>query len=753
MLRQYNIPVLPAAQTLLSTLWPASSLTGPAQPDNYFGSGKSTGRSYNGLIKIDHSFDDNNRLSFRWFAGAGPQTAPLSNPSTGSLDINPYYYNVAPSHVQNYDLVYDRILSSRLTNQLLFGVNYYAQTFDDANESFNPVALGFNTGVTDPALRGAPQICIGNFDCTGIQSPSGRQDITGHVTDALSFDVGAHQIRLGAEFRETRVDDFNRDGARGIFTFTGTQGPWSGLLNTPSVDPNVPALADFLAGYIAPGAASIVVGNQERLIHVNEFSVFVHDTWQATPRLSLNYGLRWEYQGPPHTGQPNLSLFDPTVPGGLAVIGKQVQNIFPRYWKAFAPRGGFAFQPAGTSGLAIRGGVGLYYDTPPLATFFEDDVSNGGPPGVKDNPAGSEPVFTLSPATTTITQNNPIFPEPSLASVIASGNTINLFTVSPDFRPAYTISYNLNVQKNVGKSVMVQAGYVGTLGRRLPLTIDINQPLPSASGVQQISRPFYSQYPYIGVINQISSIASSNYNGLQTLLKTQEWHGLVSQFSYTWSHALDNDALDNAAWYNRLPQNSYDLASEYGNSNYDARHSFKAQIIYTVPNAPFGPKILSNGWQISGNLYFQTGLPLTISASGDLSGTGEFSDRANQVSDPFQGVSHQFNPAGVQWLNPNAFVNPQPGTYGTTGRNQYAGPGYSVVDLAVLKNIPIKERLRAQFRIEMFNIFNHLNLAPPNTTVGSGLGLAADTIGDYQGAPGIGPGEPFNMQFALKFLW
>jgi hypothetical protein len=439
MLRQYNIPVLPAAQTLLSTLWPASSLTGPAQPDNYFGSGKSTGRSYNGLIKIDHSFDDNNRLSFRWFAGAGPQTAPLSNPSTGSLDINPYYYNVAPSHVQNYDLVYDRILSSRLTNQLLFGVNYYAQTFDDANESFNPVALGFNTGVTDPALSGAPQICIGNFDCTGIQSPSGRQDITGHVTDALSFDVGAHQIRLGAEFRETRVDDFNRDGARGIFTFTGTQGPWSGLLNTPSVDPNVPALADFLAGYIAPGAASIVVGNQERLIHVNEFSVFVHDTWQATPRLSLNYGLRWEYQGPPHTGQPNLSLFDPTVPGGLAVIGKQVQNIFPRYWKAFAPRGGFAFQPAGTSGLAIRGGVGLYYDTPPLATFFEDDVSNGGPPGVKDNPAGSEPVFTLSPATTTITQNNPIFPEPSLASVIASGNTINLFTVSPDFRPAYTI--------------------------------------------------------------------------------------------------------------------------------------------------------------------------------------------------------------------------------------------------------------------------------------------------------------------------
>jgi hypothetical protein len=744
LLQQYNVSQLPAAQTLLNTLWPASSLTGPASPENYFSTGLTTGNSHNGLIKFDHSFNDKNRVSLEWFVGTGTQIAPIYDPSTGNLDVIPYYFTVAPDHVQNYNFIYNRIFSPNLTNQLLLGVNSFTQTFNDVNHSFDPVALGFNTGVTSPGLLGAPQICIGAFDCTGVQPPAGRQDITSQITDGVSYIKGAHQVHFGGEFRPTRVNDINQDGSRGQFTFDGTQGPWSGLLNT-NADPNIPALADFMAGYIGPSAASIVAGNQLRLDHINFFSLFASDNWQVTPSLNLNYGLRWDYEGPPHTGQPNLSIFDPSVTGGLAVTGQQVPNIFPKYWKAVSPRAGFAYQPE--AGMVIRGGVGFYYDTPAVYRFFDNGVSNGGGGGVKDNPAGSEPVFTLGPATTTITQNEPIFPMPSIAAVVAQGSTISLYTASQKLRPAYDISYNLNIQQSLSKNAILQIGYVGTLGRRLLNVYDINQATPNANGLDQTSRPYYSQFPNFSFINQITGASSSGYNGLQTVLKTQDWHGLVSQFSYVWSHALDNGTNGG-----HLPQNSYDPASEYGNSDFDARNNFKSEIVYTAPSFSHGPKLMTNGWELSSNMYFQTGLPLTIYASGDFSGTGEYADRANQVGSPFQGVSHSFNSAGIGWLNPNAFVNPNPGTYGTARRNQYSGPGYGAVDIAVLKNFPIKDRLHAQFRAEMFNVFNRVNLAPPSNTVGSGF-ETADTIGDYQGAPGIGPGEPFNTQFALKILW
>jgi hypothetical protein len=306
----------------------------------------------------------------------------------------------------------------------------------------------------------------------------------------------------------------------------------------------------------------------------------------------------------------------------------------------------------------------------------------------------------------------------------------------------------LNIQQSLGRNVLLEIGYVGTLGRRLLIVYDINQAKANAGGLDQTSRPYYAAFPQFSFINQIASASSSSYHGLQAVLKTQNWHGLVAQFSYAWSHALDNGTNGM-----HLPQNSFDPKAEYGNSDYDARHNAKSEIVYTVPSPSHGPKLLTSGWELTSNIFLQTGQPVTISASGDFSGTGEYADRAVQVSDPAKGVSRKFNSSGVTWFNSDAFSNPDPGTYGTSRRNQYYGPGYSAVDLAALKNIPIHDRVHAQFRVEMFNIFNHVNLAPPSNTVGSGLGISADTIGDYKGSPGIGPGEPFNTQFALKILW
>jgi hypothetical protein len=157
---------------------------------------------------------------------------------------------------------------------------------------------------------------------------------------------------------------------------------------------------------------------------------------------------------------------------------------------------------------------------------------------------------------------------------------------------------------------------------------------------------------------------------------------------------------------------------------------------------------------MTSKMQFHTGEPFTVFASYDTSGTGENTTRGDQVGNPYAGVNHnQVQGQPVQWINPAAFVDPPQGSFGTVGRNTLRGPGYGDVDLAFLKNIPIKERLHAQLRIELFNIFNRVNLAPPSGTIGGGFGQSSDTIGDYNGSPGIGPGEPFNTQIALKIIF
>ena len=755
LMQQYGVPVNPLSLKLLNALWPSSALQGAGSPNNYFNPNPENGFSNNGLVKIDHSFNDANRLSFRAFVGQGTQTAPI-----GSHILD--YYQVAPLHVQNYSLIYNQTLSPRFTNQILFGVSYFNQVFSDLNNSFNPTALGLNTGVTAASLSGAPFINISGFDTIGLTPNSGRNDVTGHLNDAASFVRGKHQYRFGGEVRQARIDSFYNTGARGAFFFNGAQGPWSSLLNVPGYDTNIASLADFLAGYVYQ--STIVRGNQERKVTMNSFDLFAQDTWQISQKLTLNYGLRYDYEGPIHDGKDDLSVFDPAK-GGLVTVGKQIGSLYPAYSKAFSPRLGFAYQPTSDGGLVVRGGFGIYFDTPAIVPFLDNSsslatpsVANNGPLGVEGNPAGSQPVFTLQQNAYTLVNGNPIFPGGNLS--LAGNNVVNLFSVSQNFRPAYTMSYNLNVQKSLGKKVIVQVGYVGSQARRLLILSDINQAAlgsgfvnttnPAGFSYQQTTRPYFSQYPNYGVIDEIQSTGTSNYNGLQTSLRTSSWHGLISQFNFTWSHSLD----EVTQYVGALPQDSTNLKGNYGNSDYDIPLLFTAYVIYDVPGSRFGPKWLTHGWEVNANLSFRNGLPFNVYASSDTSGTGENTTRGDQIGPAYQGVKQSLSDhQPVQWVNPASFVNPANGNFGAIGRNVLRGPDYGDVDLSVLKNIPIKERLHAQLRIEMFNLFNKVNLALPSGYIGGGFGQSSDTIGDSNGSPGIGPGEPFNTQIALKFIF
>jgi hypothetical protein len=289
---------------------------------------------------------------------------------------------------------------------------------------------------------------------------------------------------------------------------------------------------------------------------------------------------------------------------------------------------------------------------------------------------------------------------------------------------------------------------------------DINQ-----LNVKTGQQPFSAQFPNFGVINEVGSNGTSNYNSLQTILRTRSWHRLTSQFAYTWAHGLDQAT----AYRGYLPQDSFNLKGDYGNSSYDTRHNFTAVLNYDVPHASHGPRWLVNGWQLSSLLTFRSGLPFNITTDDDNSGTNEFFQRPNLIGDPFAGVSHSIVTANgskyVQWINPAAFAQPADFTFGNLSRNKFYGPRYGAIDFSIFKNTNITERVATQFRVELFNLLNRANFAPPNTNpVDSSVGWAApnalngfgqlnDTIGDYNGAPGIGPGEPFNAQLALKIIF
>jgi len=769
--------------------WPRGLIGGlPATVNNFFSPIASTGYSYNGTMKFDFNLTDKHHLSAHWFGGQGSQTAPLGgSPALGTASSNlKDYFEVAPIHVYNYSVILNSTFSPRLTNQVLVGVNYFNQIFHDFNNSFNTKAMGLflspdatNNGAP---ILGAPNIAISGFEQIGLTPPEGRNDITGHLTDIVSYVVGKHQLRFGGEFRQARVNEFYHRRGTGKFVFDGTQGPWAG----DAIDTPTKALADFLAGDVSSSA--IAVGNPERFVQVNAYNLYFQDQWQITRKLNLNLGLRYEYFGPLHSDRKDIAVF---IPGkGLVVQGAGIDSIFPPNRNDFAPRIGFAYQPTEKGDVVIRGGFGIFFDQINMNPFLDFRPPIAAASGIQGNPFGAFPVSTYSePFCNTITtsynwqtvqnatcpagtdkagQANPtqsIFPGviPCTNPLCVGTPGFNLFTVSQNFRTPHFATYNLQVEKGLGKSAVLQVGYVGSEGRKLNIVTNINQPDPTGT---------IFPFPNFGSILQLNSIGTSNYNALQTSFKTRSWHGLTSAFGYTWSHTLDEISEYRAA----IADATNNVKLDYGNGDYDTRHLFSTTLTYEIPGSSRGPKILTHGWAVSSIMNWHTGQPYDEVLSG-----------LSLLGDPFAGVSHNFSAAGggTQWINPTAFCAAGVGTcptgpivagsaLGNVSRNKFYGPGYGAVDLSIFKNIPIRERLKIQLRADMFNLFNRINLqsgpgsvptggCTPNPATGrcaattdpafSGFGLVSDTIGDFNGAPGIGPGEAFNMQLAIKILF
>jgi hypothetical protein len=702
--------------------------------------------------KIDHNFNQNNFVSGRYYFGNSIQNFPLALEGGGIL---PGFDTHTPTRVQLVSLSYVRILSPTMENEARLGWNRFAEGFFPQDAAFHPSSIGLcaATSTADcagsgPADSGLPVIDVAGFAQLGAShsDPRHRVDSNWQAFDNLSWKIGKHDIKMGYEFRRTSIQQNLETNFRGELIFD--------------------TLSDFLSGNVDGGDGGQALGQSVRHTFQNSHGLYIQDTFHLFPRLTVNAGLRWDYYGvisEKNNLFTNITNFDvPDATITLTQVGQPgLGQLYKPDYNNFAPRLSVAWDPFGKGKTVVRAGFGIFYDA-----FSQDFFLGHLPfnclfcPGPAYNPAGPAPIFSVSPVGGAIASGVPVFAAPGETA------TGDLFTVDRNIRTPYMENYNLNIQEQLASKVVLQVGYVGSVGRKLFRFRDINQPGQAAitafdTSFAQASNNTFNGAPCFpaggpgcidsgGVprvfannpveafyINQEESTASSNYNSLQASLRVNGWHGITSIMNYVWSHSLDSasdgeDFVPNAA----QPNDSTNPNAEYGNSNFDIRNRFTWIFAYELPHMGGGWEKLKNGWGFDSTATLQDGQPfqLNYNFEDDFSGSGEFFDRPDVVG-PIQINSH--NPAN--FLNLNSFAIPctitqiaqtpdpagtgltgtaqdcVPGTrhFGNEGRNSLRGPSFKQWDMAIYKNTAITERVKLQLRAEFFNLINHPNFSNP----------------------------------------
>lgn len=749
-LKLYSLTPNQVSLNLYNTLFPADSKGGTATTGNYLSAGRNTYNSYNGVIKLDHHFTDREQLSLHYLGTTGTQSADVGSHYTD-------YFQTAPMHIHNFAVILNSTLSNSLVNQLTLGTGYFLQTFNDRNQNFNTQATGLNLGLSGILAQGATKLTVTGFDYTGATAPLGRTDVTGHITDTLHWTIGKHSLKLGGEYRHANVNVGYYTNGRGAFTFDGSRGPWAGTSATATA--NCAALgfsnsnsngatcsalknvADFLNGQPSNSSGAVILrNNPQRVYLVNGVEGWASDNWQMSRQLTVNYGVRYTYPGVVADDRNTLYNFDPAA--GFTPI-----PLFNRDLKDIAPRFGLSWTPRKDStDTVVRAGYGWFFDQPTVGQFVYNNIGNTGATGIYSNPAGSTPVFQPSVTNVTFASGASIFP-----STLTPTSTVGAFAINKNYKTAYLQNFNLNVEQQMTRNTLLTLAYVGSLGRRLALVYDINQPI---NGV----RPYSSMYPTLLAINQVNSGGTSNYNSFQMSLRQATWHGLSATAYYTWARAMDYASSVTT------PMNSYNLRADYGPSTFDIRNTFTGFAQYDVPQlGHFAPR-LTKGWQLNALYLFSGGTPINPQVGSNVSGTSENKDRPNVVAGvPLYAGKPELTTSTssartYRYLSSGTFTSPQTGTatcycYGNARRDSIYGPGFGDVDFSLFKRTPITERVQSELRAELYNIANQANFANPSATISSSsYGILTQTR-NGSSAPGLGQGEPFNVQFALKLTF
>ncbi|PYT50031.1 MAG: hypothetical protein DMG44_08305 [Acidobacteria bacterium] len=774
----------PISRSLLQ-FWPAANFTPSSGSSNNFIANVSAATfDETGLAKVDYNFSERDHLTARWAQYGGTLLTPGALPSLGGNGNSP----ASDSGVVDYTHTF----SPRLLHEVRFGFSRNKTFITVQDSGFNAATIFVDSsgkplpGIVDGSKNqldsGLPTIGITGYAPLGSTSnlPQGRITNTYEIFDNMSliapFGASRHSWRWGVHARREDARRFLDGSARGQFSFSN--------------------FADFAAGRV--NSATLLFGSTLAYWQRYPWDLYWQDTYKVKDNFTLNYGVRYEYPSAIHQVRNQATNFVPGV--GPVLLGSDKVLAIDTTKKGpdslfltqapftlsdtgvsldknnFAPVVGFAYTPRITKSLfgndktVIRGGFRMGYD----------EVFNNIPANMALNAP-----FNLTTTQNKSTQQSPtnqsgkfsyavgLDQNVALVKNIGLPNQVGLVGFSSEdqnLRSAYIYQYSLGIQRQLGNAFSLEVDYQGSTGHKLGLFIDQNQPR-IVNGAQVFP------YPFFGSIGTGVGIGNSNYNGAVATARYQGRHGIYFEGSYTFGKSID----DGSSFFGSTSEraglaDSTNLAADRGPSSFDIRHRAVFTFVVDLPVGP-GHRLLGwnngvnrqvfGGWQISGITSIQSGTPFTVfNSAADFSGFNQGNDRPDVVG---TGPLPQDN------RNPDAAFDtayfgcvtapctkigqgvPPIGRVGSSGRNQYYGPGLQNWNFAVAKVFPLgTERVRLRFRADFFNLFNHTNFANPVSNEGSvNFGKITATVGSAVATAvgttaGVVGGGPRVIQGALR---
>jgi hypothetical protein len=693
-----------AAQILKFYPEPNGSFNG----NNYFITPPTQNKIWQYLGRIDQNFRANDRAFFR-FGQYNPNTSatadiPNAANNTNSTGWTDTQAVLSETHVFSPTIVND----------------FRAGWVQEDNYTGVPGGSVPQLGLKGAELNTFPTIAVGQEIQLGAKNGIFHdRDRSWVFNEALTWQHGAHTIHIGGDFRRQMYNNYNPGKLSGAYQFTGT---FTGV-NANSTTSGF-GLADLLLG--APAVTSFNINDYTYRLNINSAGAYIQDDYKVAKTFTVNLGLRWEFDGPYSEANNQFASFNPNLvnpqTGDLGTVEFAGRNgapthfspniyhdLLPRagfvwnFWKKTVLRGGYGIYRLPSIGFASAGPISQYSAS---ATFVSPD-------------GGTTPAYYLAngvpPYSFNVDANgNPVVPA-SLTKPSSSPTELEMRT-----RTSYNQTWQIGFQQQFPGNWLAEADYVGTHGVKLPIAVPLNQLPPSewGPGNLQSNRPF----PQYLTVSYLENDGLSFYNALQASLQ-RPWRDGVLSLAYTWSKVTDY--VDGPEVVTPLIniQNVYNLKLEHGLASYDVPQRFVANFVYHIPVGRSGRwltgtpvlKDVIGGWELAGIIELQSGLPVAVTQSNNTGGfTG--TQRPNQIaSAPLAGVPQTL----AEWFNTSAFTVAPAYTLGDEARYSFFGPGIENFDAAVMRNFPIKERVKLQLRGEFYNALNHPNFSNPNTTLGN----------------------------------
>jgi len=674
--------------------------------------------------RVDHRISDKDNLFAHFKIDKGVQ------PTFTSL-LDPIFNTDSPQPEYEGQLNETHVFSPSVANQFVFATIYYRAIFTNTNAAaaneIAPFSLFWEDG--DLASNGAAT-SLGGLDYV---FPQGR-DVEGYqFVDDFSVNKGNHTFKAGFALRRDDVTDY---------------GP--SVLTTPLA---LVTEGGFESGIGDVGYIQQFPEHYDQPVSLYTLGFYAQDEWKALPNLTVTYGMRFEHNSNPvcHTNcYASLSSDFASLPTALTTPYNQlIQSGLGKAFKDFQkvgyePRVGFAYSPFGVdSKTVLRGGFGLFADSFPAQ--ITDSLLNNAPTNLQAFVGGG----ALNPADPGSNASAAAATNAAFHANFASGGDSAVIPSFSFFNAAHKISYpmyeewNLQIQQEVAKGTSVSINYVGNHGYHEPVNANsVNAFNGGVTGFAEL--PAAPPNENFGPVTQVYSGASSNYNGL-ILSAIRRTKSLTVQFNYVYSHALDeisNGGFDGFSGNSINPENPYNLASNYGNADYDTRHYVNGSYVYTLPYYG-GPRILTDGWEVAGTVFHSNGLPFTETDTTTGSSIGNYNggnggsllyarQLVPHIGTSCSGGPHVFNNATGGGTPCSIATEFGPATdFGQAGRNQVFGPHYTDFDFTTNKAfaIPHWEGARLKLGFQFFNIFNHPNFAQPSHDINtSANGLIFGTV-------------------------